>query len=151
MPSSLLMLQIYNLTGFLSGILLAVLYRWYLEMSLLPLSRPHYFILVACTIGALEELVFRGFIQEYAKTINAPFSVLFSSISHTGYKCCLFITPLAASNIDIGFLAVWTFGAGILFGSLKHFSKSIGPPMIAHVMFDLFVYAEFVHAPWWVW
>ena len=102
-------------------------------------------------IGALEELVFRGFIQENAKRINAPFSVFFGALSHTGYKCCLFIAPLAAADIDIKFLALWTFGAGIVFGSLKHFSKSISPPLIAHVIFDLFVYAEFVHAPWWVW
>lgn len=149
--SSLLILQIYTLAGFLTGMLLAMAYRWYLGISLLPFSGPHYFIIVACLIGALEELVFRGFIQEYAKSINAPFSVFFGSISHTGYKCCLFLAPLAAADIDIKFLALWTFGAGILFGSLKHFSKSIFPPLIAHVIFDLFVYAEFLHAPWWVW
>ncbi len=149
--SSLLILQIYTIAGFLTGMLLAIAYRWYLGISLLPFSGPHYFIIVACMIGALEELIFRGFIQGYVKSFNAPFSVFFGSISHTGYKCCLFLAPLAAADINIKFLALWTFGAGLMFGSLKHFSNSIFPPLIAHVIFDLFVYAEFLQAPWWVW
>lgn len=150
-PTSLLMLNIYSIGGFMLGMFLAMFYRWYLGLSLMPTSGLNYFVIVAALIGASEELVFRGFIQEYAKSINVPFSIFFSSLSHTGYKCCLFIIPVAAVNINVGYLALWTFGAGILFGSLKHFSKSIGPPLIAHVIFDIFVYAEFVNAPWWVW
>ena len=150
-PTSFLMFNIYNIVGFMLGMFLAVLYRWYLGLSLMPTSGLHHFVIVAALIGALEELIFRGFIQEYAKSINAPFSIFFSAISHTGYKCCLFIIPLAAADIDIKVLAFWTLGAGILFGTLKHFSKSIVPPLIAHVMFDIFVYVEFIDAPWWVW
>ena len=149
-PASLLITQIYVFTGYIIGMLLSIYYRWNLGMSLLPTS-IHYFVIVAALIGSIEELVFRGFILEYVKSINTPFSIIFSAVSHTGYKCCLFIVPLAAADIDIGFLAIWTFGAGILFGIMNHFLKSIFPSLIAHAFFDIIVYAEFVKAPWWVW
>lgn len=149
-PASLKISLIYCFVGLLSGMLLAIFYRWYLDMSLLPKSL-HLFVLVAAIIGGVEELVFRGFIQEYVAGINAQFSVFFCAISHTCYKCCLFLSPITAAHIDIGFLALWTFIAGILFGTIKYFSKSILPPLIAHALFDILVYAEFAGAPWWVW
>lgn len=61
------------------------------------------------------------------------------------------LRSMAAAGIDIGLLAFWTFVAGIIFGTIKHFSKSILPSFIAHALFDIWVYAEFVSAPWWVW
>jgi membrane protease YdiL (CAAX protease family) len=99
----------------------------------------------------MEELVFRGFIQDYVKGINAPFSILFSTISHTAYKCCLFLSPMVTADINIGFLAIWTLIAGIMFGTIRHLSKSILPSLIVHALFDILFYAEFVIAPWWVW
>jgi membrane protease YdiL (CAAX protease family) len=141
---------LYSLIGLLAGVLIASLYRWSLGISIFP-ATIHYFVIVAALIGSLEELVFRGFIQDYVKSINAPFSILFSTISHTGYKCCLFIAPLAAADIDIGYLALCTFITGIIFGTIKHFSNSIIPTLIAHALFDILVYAEYVNAPWWVW
>ncbi len=141
---------LFTLAGIVSGILLALLYRWHLGISLFPES-IHYFVIIAASIGAVEELVFRGFLQEQVKSINGPFSVLFSTISHTGYKCCLFLAPATASGIDIPHLALWTFLFGLLFGTVRHLSKSILPSLIAHVIFDILVYAEFVKAPWWVW
>jgi membrane protease YdiL (CAAX protease family) len=147
---SLKITLLYCLTGLLLGLLLAIFYRWYLGISLFPKSM-HLFVLVAAIIGILEELVFRGFVQEYIKSLNAPFTILFSTLSHTGYKCCLFLSPMAKGDIDIGFLALWTLIAGLLFGTIKHFSKSILPSAIAHALFDILVYAEFVRAPWWVW
>jgi membrane protease YdiL (CAAX protease family) len=141
---------LYWIAGFLLGILLAIIYRRDLEISLFPKS-IHLFVIVAALIGCIEELVFRGLIQDYVKSINAPFSILFSTISHTGYKCCLFLSPIIAADIDIGFLALWTFVAGIIFGTIRYFSKSIMPSLIAHALFDVLVYAEYVNAPWWVW
>ena len=136
--------------GILTGILFGVFYRWHLEVSLFPLS-VHLFVLVAALIGSVEELVFRGILQDYVSKINAPFSVLFSTFSHTAYKCCLFLSPMVTSEINIGFLIFWTFFAGILLGAIRHVSRSILPSMIAHALFDIIVYAEFVNAPWWVW
>ena len=141
---------LFSLAGIVSGILLAILYRRHLGISLFPES-IHYFVIIAAVIGAVEELVFRGFLQEQVTCINGPFSVLFSTISHTGYKCCLFLTPAAAAAVDIPHLALWTFLFGLLFGTIRHVSKSILPSLIAHSVFDIMVYAEFVKAPWWVW
>jgi membrane protease YdiL (CAAX protease family) len=141
---------LFSLTGIVTGILLAMLYRWHLGISFFPES-IHWFVIIAALIGAIEELIFRGFLQEQVKSINGPFSVLFSTLSHTGYKCCLFLTPAAAAGIDISNLAFWTFLFGLLFGTIKHLSKSILPSLIAHALFDILVYAEFIKAPWWVW
>jgi membrane protease YdiL (CAAX protease family) len=140
---------IYLIIGLLSGILIAVFYRWYLGINFFPVI-IHGFVFIAALIGAIEEVVFRGFIQEYVRKINAPISILFSTISHTGYKCCLFLSPAITAEIDIGFLALWTFIAGIIFGSIRHVTKSVYPTLIAHAVFDILVYAEFIKSPWWV-
>jgi membrane protease YdiL (CAAX protease family) len=141
---------LYCFTGMFSGMVMGIFYRWYLGISLFPDSF-HLFVLVAALIGSTEEIVFRGFLQDHVKSINGPFSILFSTISHTAYKCCLFLSPMVTAGIDIGFLAFWTFSGGILFGTIKHFSKSILPPIIGHALFDIMVYAGFVNPPWWVW
>jgi hypothetical protein len=138
------------ISGIAMGFVLTLAYRWHLDLSLFPKS-IHFFVISAALIGCTEELVFRGFLQEYVKSINGPFSVFFSTISHTGYKCCLFLSPAIAVNVDVGFLALWTFLAGIIFGTVRHLSKSLLPSLSAHIIFDILVYAEFVNAPWWVW
>lgn len=143
-------LIIYTIAGISAGLGLAVIYRRHLEVSLIPES-VHLFFIVAALIGAMEEVVFRGFLQAHVKSINGPFSVLFSALAHTGYKCCLFLSPVIISDIDVGFLALWTFCAGLFFGTIRHLSNSIMPPLAAHVFFDILVYAEFTNAPWWVW
>jgi membrane protease YdiL (CAAX protease family) len=140
----------YLLTGIGIGTGMTLLYRWHLDAPLFPGSLLP-FAFVAALIGSMEELVYRGFIQEQTRKVNGLFSILFSAFSHTGYKCCLFLTPVVSSGMDIGFLAGWTFGAGILSGVLRHFSKSVWPPVMAHALFDILVYGENIHAPWWVW
>jgi membrane protease YdiL (CAAX protease family) len=141
---------LYIISGIAIGIVLTLIYRWHLDLSLFPKS-VHLFAISAALIGCTEELVFRGFLQEYVKNFNGPFSIIFSTVSHTGYKCCLFLSPAITANIDVGFLALWTLLAGILFGTIRHLSKSLLPSLSAHILFDILVYAEFVSAPWWVW
>jgi membrane protease YdiL (CAAX protease family) len=141
---------LYCFAGILTGLLLSILYRRYLGLSRFPQSFQ-LFVLVAALIGSTEELVFRGFIQDQLRNLNPPLSILLSTLSHTAYKCCLFLSPVAAAGLDLRFLALWTFIAGILLGTIKHFSKSILPSTIAHALFDILVYAEFVNSPWWVW
>lgn len=141
---------IYSFIGLLSGISIAAFYRWSLNISLFPVT-IHYFVIIAAAIGGLEELIFRGFLQDFVKSSIGPFSIFFSSLSHTFYKCCLFLVPLAAADIDIGFLAISTFITGMIFGAVKHLSNSILPSLIAHIIFDILVYAEYIKAPWWVW
>ncbi|HBC78530.1 MAG TPA: hypothetical protein DEO60_06150 [Bacteroidales bacterium] len=141
---------LHLITGIVMGIMLILLYRWHLGISLFPAS-IHPFVITAALIGCVEELVFRGFLQEYVRSFNSPFSILFSTLSHTGYKCCLFLSPATAGDINVGFLFLWTFIAGILLGTVRHLSKSLLPSLTAHALFDVMVYAEFVTAPWWVW
>ncbi len=141
---------LYTIFGIVLGIVLAVRYRIYLDISIFPESF-HPFVIVAILIGCMEELVFRGFIQGHIKSVNGLVSVLFSTLSFTGYKCCLFLSPAITTYVDVGFLAFWTLIVGALFGTIRHFSKSLLPPLSAHVLFDVLVYAEYVTAPWWVW
>jgi membrane protease YdiL (CAAX protease family) len=141
---------IFIMAGISSGILLSVLYRYHLDLSFFPGSF-HRFVIIAGIIGIAEELVFRGFIQGFIKQLDIPASVLFGTLSHTGYKCCLFLSPAITSGIDIGYLAFWTFTAGIMLGILRQISNSIIPSLTAHALFDILAYAEFTSAPWWVW
>jgi len=136
--------------GVVLGIILSVLYRRHLGIELFPRS-VYIFAFIAALIGSTEELVFRGFLQEHIRNINGPLSVLFGTLSHTGYKCFLFLSPAVASNVDTGFLALFTFITGMVFGTIKYLSGSLIPAITAHAIFDILVYAEFVHAPWWVW
>lgn len=141
---------LFYLTGLAGGILLAVLYRWYLDISLFP-KYIFGFAFIAALIGSMEELVFRGYIQESARSVNGLLSIMLSTVSHTGYKCLLFMSPVIASDTNIGFLAFWTFIAGLCYGTIRHFTKSIWPSLIAHALFDILVYAEYINPPWWVW
>ena len=147
---SLKITLLFLFLGIVSGMMLAIIYRRHLDLSLFPGS-VHLFVVTAAFIGCTEELVFRGFIQEYVKKINGPFSIIFSTLSHTGYKCCLFLSPAITTDINIGFLTLWTFLAGILFGTFRHQSRNLLPSLSAHALFDVLVYAEFINAPWWVW
>jgi len=135
-------------TGF--GFFLAFFYRWYLETGFFP-HTLRWFAFIAAGIGSMEELVFRGYVQGQLARRTGLFSVVFGSLSHTGYKCCLFLSPALATSVDIGFLATWTFCAGLFLGAIRHFSGSVWPAVVAHALFDILVYGENVNPPWWVW
>jgi membrane protease YdiL (CAAX protease family) len=135
------------LIGLAIGIMLSLFYRWYLGISLFPAS-IHGFALIGAIIGLSEEIVFRGFIQGRVQNINGTFAIIFSALSHTGYKSCLFLSPALSNEVDVAFLAAWTFGVGVLLGIIRHFSGNIVAPAAGHVLFDLLVYAEFTSAPW---
>jgi membrane protease YdiL (CAAX protease family) len=141
---------LFLLIGAGAGALLAMFYRYYHDWGILP-GRFGYFAIVAVCIGSTEELLYRGFLQGLTKNVNGLFSVFFSTISHTGYKVFLFLAPVLSQKADIGFIFFWTFGVGLLFGFVRHFSKSLWIPLAAHAVFDFISYADFVQAPWWVW
>lgn len=144
------MIIVFIITGALTGSILALLYRRHLGIGLFPDS-VHFFVIISSLIGITEEVVFRGFLQGYTARINVPLSIIFGTLSHTGYKCFLFLSPAISNQIDILFLAIVTFFAGLLFGILKHLTHSLIPAMTAHAIFDILVYAGYVSAPWWVW
>jgi membrane protease YdiL (CAAX protease family) len=143
-------LILFTIIGLSGGLGLGIMYRWHLDAPLIPKS-IQWFAITAALVGSMEELVFRGYIQDSVKNYGPVISVSISTFSHTAYKCCLFISPMALMKTDIGFLAFWTVLAGLIYGTIRHYSKSIIPSLVGHALFDILVYAEFVKAPWWVW
>ena len=141
---------LYMVIGLQLGLIYALVYRSISGMEIFPRSLT-IFTATAAMIGATEELIFRGFIQDYFKKVNVIFAVLFATFSHTAYKCCLFFSPASEMEINVSFLFIWTFIGGLIFGILKEISKSVIPAMLAHVLFDILVYGECFQPPWWVW
>jgi membrane protease YdiL (CAAX protease family) len=141
---------LFSVTGITGGVAFAIMYRWHLDAPLVPQS-IQWFAATAALIGCMEELVFRGYLQDSVKSYGPLFSVSFSTLSHTAYKCCLFLSPMAMMKVDVWFLALWTIIAGSIFGIIRHLTKSIIPSLVAHAIFDIWVYGEFANAPWWVW
>jgi membrane protease YdiL (CAAX protease family) len=142
--------SIYILAGISGGLVLSIFYRNYLGQELLPVSLQR-FAIVAALIGGTEELVFRGYLQKWVQPVNAPLSIVFGALAHTGYKCFLFLPPSTGADINILFLFQWTFLIGLLLGTTSYLTKSILPAMTAHALFDILIYGEFTAAPWWVW
>lgn len=140
----------FNLLGLQMGIAAALYYRHSFGMFLLP-GTVNSFVIVAVCIAVVEELVFRGFIQGTLQKVNTTFSVVFASLSHAAYKATLFLAPFSIQRIDATPLFFISFLLFLVLGLLKQYSKSIVHCIIAHVIFDVIVYAELTAAPWWVW
>jgi membrane protease YdiL (CAAX protease family) len=127
-----------------------MLHRRSLGLPLLPAGLER-FALVACLIGAMEELIYRGWLQGRLRPLGWPVAVAAAAAAHTAYKAALFVWPPWPSQIDCAAIVEWTFIGGVIAGLLRQFSRSVVPPMAAHAVFDLAVYGAVVHAPWWVW
>jgi membrane protease YdiL (CAAX protease family) len=136
--------------GLQMGIAGAMYYRGSFGMPVLP-AVVRNFVWIAVCIGIMEELVFRGFVQGLLSKLHPGFAIVFAALAHATYKACLFISPAADYHYSIMLFYTWSFGAFILIGILRHYSKSILPAIIVHAVFDLLVYAENFTAPWWVW
>ncbi|MCX5656110.1 MAG: CPBP family intramembrane metalloprotease [Planctomycetota bacterium] len=137
--------------GLVVGGGLAATYRVYMGMALLPLGGLEAFVLVACLIGAAEEVVYRGYVQGSLAGLGWPAAVGLAAVAHAAYKTALFAFPAGAAEINYPFLAIWTVLGGIVFGLLRQFSGSVLAPLAAHAAFDLVVYGAIAQAPWWVW
>jgi membrane protease YdiL (CAAX protease family) len=129
---------------------LSILFRWTEARALLPESL-HLFLLVAASIGAAEELLFRGFIQGRLRPLGWPAAVFLAAAAHAGYKVALFVFPPEEMVIRYGTLGLWTLGVGVVLGLMRHHSRSVIPPLAAHALFDILVYGDWSQAPWWVW
>jgi len=141
---------IFMLAGALLGIVAGADYRHYQAVSVFP-TRIFIFSLVACSIGATEEVVYRGFIQGALQPSGAAGAVILTSLLHTLYKCSLFMQPQLPDRIDLQFLASATFIGGLVAGGLRVLSGSVLAPITAHLFYDLIVYGDYQSAPWWVW
>jgi membrane protease YdiL (CAAX protease family) len=141
---------LYAVPAILLGLLLAVLTRHKFGLSLLPGALGSLALLSPC-IGAMEEVVFRGYMQGYLLASGRVFALLYASLAHTGYKL-LVILPFAESGgFDLPFLVIWTFIGGTAFGVLRDRSGSSIPPVIAHAIFDIILYGGMSAIPVWVW
>jgi membrane protease YdiL (CAAX protease family) len=142
----------YLLSGCVIGAVFGLIYRVFSDMGALP-TRMGGFIIFAASIGAAEEILFRGYVQNRLRCLTPAVAIVLASVAHTIYKSALFVLP--PDSIDIGFsyksFVVLTFFGGAVFGSLRELSGSVLPPLIGHVLFDIIVYGQNSAAPWWVW
>jgi len=141
---------LYAAVGCLIGVGFGVAYRTVWHWGPFP-DALRRFTFVAAAIGATEELLFRGYLQGRARRLGVIRAVVFAALCHMAYKCALRALPAIDVETNFGFLAVWTFLGGVVFGALRERSRSVLPPLAAHVAFDLIVYGHHTQAPWWVW
>ena len=109
------------------------------------------FVMVAVLIGFVEEVVFRGFIQGALQNWNKKGAIVMASLSHAGYKALLFVFPIEYLNNSPLELFGYTFLAGLVLGYSRYITGSLWPAIIAHCLFDFWLYMEQFVAPWWVW
>lgn len=136
--------------GLAVGLAAGAWYRYHLGWPVLPQSAGG-FVLVAALIGGTEELLYRGFIQGGLRRLGPWLAIALTALLHAAYKSALFVDPPAGVPTAIGFVAVWTFAGGLVFGAMREGGGNVLSPLAAHVAFDLVVYAELSEAPWWVW
>lgn len=87
------------------------------------------FILLSCTAGFCEEVIYRGYLQ---RQLTALFSTAWIAIIAQGLI-------FGASHGYEGWQKMVQIAAlGILFGLLAHWRKSLRPGMMAHAVFDIF-------------
>lgn len=141
---------VFLLLGCAIGVAFGILYRFYYAQSVFP-NTFYRFACVACLVGATEELIYRGFVQGVMRPAGKSGAVILASLFHTTYKCALFTAFPLPEGINLYFLAVATFFSGIVLGGLRQCSGSVFPAMAAHAFFDLIVYGDYFHAPWWIW
>lgn len=141
----------FSIVGVAFGLGAAIWHRYALDLSLWPRAGIEPFVIVACLIGATEEIVYRGWILGRARPLGSAAAVLIAALAHTAYKTALFAFPSEAVSIDLAQIALVTFLGGIALGVLRVASGSLIPPLLAHAAFDFAVYGAVAAAPWWVW
>jgi membrane protease YdiL (CAAX protease family) len=144
-------IAVFTLAGVGVGAGAGLLHRNALGIALQPAEGVEAFVIMACLIGATEELIYRGWLFGKARAFGWPAAVMIAAIAHASYKTALFAWPPAPVAVDLWGMAVWTAAGGIVLGLLRVFSGSLIPPLLAHAAFDFVVYRSVAHAPWWVW
>jgi membrane protease YdiL (CAAX protease family) len=137
--------------GIAAGATAGLLHRFDLGLPVLPAAAFEPFVLLACLIGATEELVYRGWLFGKIRRFGWPAAIMIATVAHTAYKVALFARPGVPVPVDLLSLALWTMGGGLVLGVLRAASGRVGPAVAGHVAFDLVVYHQVAEAPWWVW
>jgi len=126
-------------------------HRHGLDLPVQPPNGVQPFVIVACLIGAGEELVYRGWLMGQARRFGWPAAIVIAAIAHAGYKTALFAWPAAPVAVDLWEMLWLTTAGGLVLGVLRAWSGSVWPAVAAHVAFDFVVYRALSVAPWWVW
>ena len=134
----------------LFGVFWGIIFRDYLDIRLLPV-KIIWFALPAMAIGSVEELIFRGYIQQKLRNVGTVVSIVGGSAMHTFYKCFIFIVLPPIHPTDFFWLSIWTFCIGCVLGVLKEYSANTQVPIAGHATFDLIVYGDGMVDSWWVW
>lgn len=140
----------YTLSGVVFGFLLAIVYNLVSGDNLLP-GQLRGFVMIAPLIGITEELVFRGFVQSKMTPAGLLPGIIIPSAGHAFYKFLVIKTLPYDLGVNFVSLVLLTFIAGIVFGILRHYSKSMIPAASAHAVFDIVIYGGLMSAPVWVW
>lgn len=141
---------LYCLPALILGLLMGIFTRNSADLSLFPARITHVAI-IAPLVGAMEELIFRGYIQGQLRPMGRGLSIISTSLGHSAYKMLVILSLSLPLQFDIFFLVIWTFIGGGLFGLLREQSGSAIPPIIAHALFDIILYGGLVTSPVWVW
>ena len=136
--------------GLFGGVLFATMYRKDLGLHQFPAGLSG-FAFTAAAIGFTEELLFRGFLQTRTRKISIALSIVIATSSHTAYKVMLFASLGPLPDVNLLYLAFWTFIVGLFFGILKEWSGSTLTPAAGHVAFDILAYGDRTQIPWWIW
>lgn len=144
---------LFTVVGLIIGVAGGLRHRAALGLPLLPSGGLQAFVIVACLIGATEELVYRGWLQGRIRTFGWPVAIMMAAIAHGLYKGSLFAWPSGFSGINMECVRIGLGAAamGIVPGLLREFSGSVAPAIMVHAAFDFIVYGAVAHAPWWVW
>lgn len=141
----------FSALGVALGLAAGIWHRYALDLSLWPGPGIEVFVVVACLIGATEEIIYRGWILGRARALGSAAAVLIAALAHTAYKTALFVLPSEAAPVDLMQVALVTFIGGIVLGVLRVASRNLMPALLAHAAFDFVVYGAVAAAPWWVW
>lgn len=141
---------VYSLAAMILGLFLGVITRTHFKLTLLPATLT-LVALIAPLTGAMEEMLFRGYLQGMLNPHNRFVALIYAALAHTVYKVLVIYSLGRPLEFDFLFLAQWTLLGGLAFGGLRLFSRSIFPPLISHAVFDILVYGGSTTVPFWVW
>ena len=130
---------VYYLVGLLMGVAGAMYYRGSIGLPVLPFTFRS-FALVAMCIGAMEELLFRGFIQGRLSKLHPGFAIVFAAFAHASYKAFLFLSPASQQHIPIWPFYTWTFGVFPITGIIKVLFKVEYFLLLLHMQYLTFLY-----------
>jgi membrane protease YdiL (CAAX protease family) len=137
--------------GVAIGIAGGLWHRSTLGLPLQPSAGVEGFVVMACLIGATEEVIYRGWVLGRARALGWPAAIVIAAAAHAAYKTALFAWPAVPDAFDLAGAAVATFAGGLVLGLLRVAAGSLWPALLAHIAFDFVVYRAVADAPWWVW